>query len=56
MTYRFIDVQELEPVFNGRVRAVRRALEIESFGVNEIALPPNATSYPEHDELEVQPR
>lgn len=51
MTYRFIDVSELEPVFHGRVRAVRRALEIESFGVNEFELPAGSTNYPEHDEL-----
>ena len=51
MTYRFIDVHELEPVFNGRVRPVRRSLEIESFGVNEFELPADSTTYPEHDEL-----
>jgi mannose-6-phosphate isomerase-like protein (cupin superfamily) len=51
MTYRFIDVRELEPVLNGRVRAVRRALEIESFGVNEFELPAGSKTYPEHDEL-----
>jgi mannose-6-phosphate isomerase-like protein (cupin superfamily) len=51
MTYRFIDVQELEPLFHGRVRAVRKALEIESFGVNEFELTAGSTTYPEHDEL-----
>ena len=51
MTYRFIDVSGIEPLFNGRVRAVRKALEIESFGVNEFELAAGSTSYPEHDEL-----
>jgi len=38
MSYRFIDVGEVEPLFNGRIRPVRKALEIESFGVNEFEL------------------
>ena len=51
MTYRFIDVHELEPMFNGRIRPVRKALGIESFGVNEFELAAGSTTYPEHDEL-----
>jgi quercetin dioxygenase-like cupin family protein len=51
MTYRFVDASELEPMFNGRVRPVRKALEIESFCVNEFELAAGSTSYPEHDEL-----
>jgi mannose-6-phosphate isomerase-like protein (cupin superfamily) len=51
MSYRFIDVNEVEPLFNGRVRPLRRALEIESFGVNEFSLAAGSTTYPEHDEL-----
>jgi mannose-6-phosphate isomerase-like protein (cupin superfamily) len=51
MTYRFIDVGEVEPLFNGRIRPVRKALEIESFGVNEFELAAGSTTYPEHDEL-----
>ena len=51
MTYRVIDVSEVEPVANGRIRPMRRALEIESFGINELTLPADSTSYPEHDEL-----
>jgi mannose-6-phosphate isomerase-like protein (cupin superfamily) len=51
MTYRFIDVGEVEPLFNGRIRPVRKALEIESFGVNEFELTAGSTTYPEHDEL-----
>ena len=51
MSYRFIDVGEVEPLFNGRIRPVRKALEIESFGVNEFELAADSTTYPEHDEL-----
>ncbi len=51
MSYRFIDVGEVEPLFNGRIRPVRKALEIESFGVNEFELAAGSTTYPEHDEL-----
>jgi uncharacterized cupin superfamily protein len=51
MSYRFIDVNEVEPLFNGRIRPIRKALEIESFGVNEFNLAAGSTSYPEHDEL-----
>jgi mannose-6-phosphate isomerase-like protein (cupin superfamily) len=51
MSYRFIDVGEVEPLFSGRIRPVRKALEIESFGVNEFELAAGSTTYPEHDEL-----
>ena len=51
MTYRFIDVGKVEPLFNGRIRPVRKALEIESFGVNEFELAGGSDTYPEHDEL-----
>jgi mannose-6-phosphate isomerase-like protein (cupin superfamily) len=50
VTYRFVDVKELEPEY-GVLRKVRKALDIGSFGVNEITLPPLADGYPEHDEL-----
>jgi mannose-6-phosphate isomerase-like protein (cupin superfamily) len=51
MSYRFVDVKELEPLSGGRIRPVRRALEIESFGVNEFELAAGSDTYPEHDEL-----
>ena len=50
MSYRFVDAQDVEPQLRV-LRPIRAALEIGSFGVNEIALPPNTTAYPEHDEL-----
>ncbi|HEY5161229.1 MAG TPA: cupin domain-containing protein [Gaiellaceae bacterium] len=51
MSYRFVDVKEVEPLSGGRIRPVRKALEIESFGVNEFELAAGSTTYPEHDEL-----
>ena len=50
MSYRFVDAHDLERRL-GVLRSIRKALGIESFGVNEIELPPHATAYPEHDEL-----
>lgn len=50
MTYRFTDACDVEPRLRV-LRPIRAALEIDSFGVNEIALPPNTTAYPEHDEV-----
>ncbi len=49
MTYRYLDAKDVEPQ-HGVLRPIRRTLEIESFGVNEIELPPNSETYPEHDE------
>ena len=50
MSYRFVDAQDVEPRLRV-LRPIRAALKIGSFGVNEIALAPNTTAYPEHDEL-----
>ena len=49
MTYRYLDAKDVEPQ-HGVLRPIRRTLEIQSFGVNEIELPPHAETYPEHDE------
>ncbi len=50
MTYRYVDARDIEPRLRV-LRPVRAALEIGSFGINEIDLPPQADGYPEHDEL-----
>ena len=34
------------------MRRMRLALGIESFGINQLELPPNEDRYPEHDEAE----
>jgi mannose-6-phosphate isomerase-like protein (cupin superfamily) len=49
MAYRFVDAHDVEPRLRV-LRPIRKALEIHSFGVNEIDLPPNTEIYPEHDE------
>jgi len=51
MSYRFIDVRDLEPIANGRIWPVRKALDISSFGINELELAAGSDTYPEHDEL-----
>ncbi|MGD0167591.1 MAG: cupin domain-containing protein [Gaiellaceae bacterium] len=50
MSYRFVDARDLKPRLRV-LRPIRKALDIKSFGVNEIELPPDTTAYPEHDEL-----
>ena len=51
MTYRVADAKDVEP-WRGAMRRMRRALGVESFGINQLELPPNEDRYPEHDETE----
>ena len=51
MTYRVVDAKDVEP-WRGAMRRIRRALGVESFGLNQLELPPNEDRYPEHDETE----
>jgi quercetin dioxygenase-like cupin family protein len=54
MGYSVTNVDELEGAGpGGAVRFVRRALGVEAFGINSIALPPGATGH-EHDETSSQ--
>ena len=54
MGYSVVNVDEIEPGGRtGMVRFVRRALEVEAFGINWFELPPNAEGV-EHDEVETQ--
>lgn len=48
MAYAVADSGEVE----GRFKKIRAALGLESFGINEVYLPPGFESYPDHDELE----
>ncbi|MSO41680.1 MAG: cupin domain-containing protein [Solirubrobacterales bacterium] len=43
-------LDEFEAIFGGGFRRIRAGLGITSFGVAVIELPPNFTSYPEHDQ------
>jgi mannose-6-phosphate isomerase-like protein (cupin superfamily) len=48
MPYRVVDASEIEP-FRGVFRKVRRELETDAFGINQVELPPGAEGR-EHDE------
>jgi mannose-6-phosphate isomerase-like protein (cupin superfamily) len=54
MSYSIVNVDEIEPGGRtGMVRFVRRALDVEAFGINWFELPPNAEGL-EHDEVDTQ--
>ena len=42
-------IGEMEAVFAGSFKRARAELGVESFGMQVIDFPPNATAYPEHD-------
>jgi hypothetical protein len=45
-------IDEMEAVFLGAFKRARAELEVESFGLQVIDLPPNFENYPEHDHAE----
>jgi len=45
-------IDDMEAVVFGSFKRARAALGVESFGMQVIDLPPNATQYPEHDHAE----
>ncbi len=42
-------IDEMEAVFRGAFKRARAELGVESFGLQVLDFPPNATQYPEHD-------
>jgi mannose-6-phosphate isomerase-like protein (cupin superfamily) len=42
-------VDDMEAVFRGAFKRARAELGVESFGLQVLDFPPNATQYPEHD-------
>lgn len=42
-------IDDMEAIYWGAFRRARGELDITSFGVQVMDLPPNATGYPEHD-------
>jgi mannose-6-phosphate isomerase-like protein (cupin superfamily) len=42
-------IDEMEAVFGGGFKRARAELEVESFGMQVIDMPPNYEGYPEHD-------
>ncbi|HLH13638.1 MAG TPA: cupin domain-containing protein [Solirubrobacteraceae bacterium] len=45
-------IDDMEAVFSGSFKRARAQLGVESFGMQVIDMPPNATQYPEHDHAE----
>jgi hypothetical protein len=43
-------IDDMEAVVFGSFKRARATLGVESFGMQVIDMPPNATQYPEHDE------
>lgn len=44
-------IDDMEAVVFGSFKRARASLGVQSFGMQVIDLPPNATQYPEHDEM-----
>jgi mannose-6-phosphate isomerase-like protein (cupin superfamily) len=47
--YKISRIDDMEAVFFGSFKRARASLGVESFGMQVIDMPPNATQYPEHD-------
>lgn len=45
-------IDEMEAIYLGSFKRVRAELEVESFGMQIIDLPPDFENYPEHDHAE----
>jgi len=45
-------IDEMEAVYGGAFKRARAELEVESFGMQIIDMPPNYDGYPEHDHAE----
>jgi mannose-6-phosphate isomerase-like protein (cupin superfamily) len=50
--YSLSRIDDMEAVVFGSFKRARATLGVESFGMQVIDMPPNATQYPEHDEAE----
>lgn len=48
--FTLIPIDDMEAVIFGSFKRARASLGVESFGMQVIDLPPNASQYPEHDE------
>jgi mannose-6-phosphate isomerase-like protein (cupin superfamily) len=47
--YRIVKIDDLEAIAFGSFKRARAALNVESFGIQVLDLPPNLERYPEHD-------
>ncbi|MGA2164918.1 MAG: hypothetical protein ABSH36_10675 [Solirubrobacteraceae bacterium] len=50
--YTLSRINDMEAVVFGSFKRARATLGVESFGMQVIDMPPNATQYPEHDEAD----
>jgi mannose-6-phosphate isomerase-like protein (cupin superfamily) len=50
--YRVVKIDEIEAIAYGTFRRARAALDVTSFGLQVLDLPPNLDAYPEHDHAE----
>jgi hypothetical protein len=50
--YTMSRIDDMEAVVFGSFKRARATLGVESFGMQVIDMPPNATQYPEHDEAD----
>jgi mannose-6-phosphate isomerase-like protein (cupin superfamily) len=48
-TYKVKKIDDMEAVFQGAFKRARAELEVESFGMQIIDMPPNYDNYPVHD-------
>lgn len=47
--YKIAKIDDIEAIYGGAFKRARAALDITSFGLQVIDMPPNADAYPEHD-------
>ena len=50
--YKVAKIDDIEAIYGGAFKRARAALDVTSFGLQVIDMPPNADAYPEHDHAE----
>jgi mannose-6-phosphate isomerase-like protein (cupin superfamily) len=50
--FRVVKIDDIEAIAYGTFRRARAALDVTSFGLQVLDLPPNLDAYPEHDHSE----
>lgn len=50
--FRVVRIDDIEAIAYGTFRRARAALDVTSFGLQVLDLPPNLDAYPEHDHAE----
>ena len=52
--YKVVKIDDMEAIAFGTFRRARAELDVSSFGLQVLDLPPNLDAYPEHDHAEDQ--